>query len=141
MANNQTMWKDAVVNQHEGVQHEKVVLGTMDDSLGLPDNAERRNTLAKTTQVIWLITSILEGLIGIRILLKVIAANPEAGFAKFVYGMTDVFLAPFSGLTATPSANGAVLEISSLIAMLVYALLASTAVRIIWVIFDKRIRR
>ena len=49
------------------------------------------------------------------------AANPAAGFATFIYNMTAVFLTPFFGLTATPSANGSILEIPTLIAMLVYA--------------------
>ena len=100
--------------------------------------AERRYRLAKTSQVIWLITGILESLIGIRVLLKLIAANPEAGFATFIYNMTAVFLAPFFGLISEPSANGAVLEMSSLIAMLVYALLAWGIVRVIWITLGKQ---
>jgi hypothetical protein len=62
--------------------------------------------------VIWLVTAIIEVLIGIRVLLKLLAANPEAGFAQFIYGMTDVFLAAFNALLPTPSANGSVLELS-----------------------------
>jgi uncharacterized membrane protein len=97
---------------------------------------ERRYRLAKATQIIWLITGILEALIGIRVLLRLIAANPNAGFAAFIYDLTAVFLAPFLGLTTDPAANGAVLEISSLIAMLVYGLLAWGIVRVLWIVFD-----
>lgn len=96
---------------------------------------ERRQTLIRVSQIIWLGLGVLEALIGIRFLLKLIAANPEAGFAQFVYTITAVFLVPFAGLTATPSAGGAVLEIPSLIAMLVYGLAAWGLVRLIWVIF------
>lgn len=96
-----------------------------------------RYTLSKITQIIWLLTGILEGLIGLRVLLKLMAANPNAGFAEFVYGITTPFLVPFFGLTATPAANGSVLEIPSLIAMLVYALLAWVLVRTLWVVFDQ----
>jgi len=39
-----------------------------------------------------------------------------------IYGFTNLFLFPFVGLTGTPAAGGMVLEISSVIAMLVYAL-------------------
>lgn len=98
--------------------------------------AERRDRLSRASQIVWLITSIIEALIGIRILLKLIAANPLAGFARFIYSITDVFLVPFVGLTTDPSANGAILEISSIIAMLVYALLAWGIVRVMWVVFD-----
>ena len=100
--------------------------------------ADRHYRLARATQIIWLVTGMLESLIGIRILLKLIAANPEAGFAMFIYNLTAVFLAPFFGLTAEPEANGAVLEISSLIAMLVYALLTWAVVRVIHITFQDK---
>jgi hypothetical protein len=101
-------------------------------------SVERHYRLARATQVVWLVTGILESLIGIRILLKLIAANPEAGFATFIYNLTAVFLAPFFGLTAEPEANGAVLEISSLIAMLAYALLTWAIVRVMHIAFQDR---
>ncbi len=91
--------------------------------------------LYKLTDLIWLLTGILEGLIGIRILLKLIAANPAAGFAQFIYSITGFFLTPFVGLTATPSAGGSVLELSSIIAMMVYALIAWIVVRVLWLAF------
>lgn len=49
--------------------------------------------------------------------------------------VSDVFLFPFVGLVGTPSSGGMVLEFSSIIAMLVYALLAWGLERIIWVSF------
>jgi uncharacterized membrane protein len=93
--------------------------------------------LTKATQIIWLVTGILEILIGIRVVLRLLAANPEAGFAQFIYGITGVFVAPFSLLFQDPSAVGAVLELSSLVAMLIYALIAWGLVRILWVILDE----
>ncbi|MHB1294038.1 MAG: YggT family protein [Anaerolineae bacterium] len=101
------------------------------------EDYERRNQLVRSTRLVWLVFGILDAMIGLRVLLKLIAANPEAGFAQFVYNTTEVFLAPFSGLTSTPSAGGAVLEIPSVIAILVYALLAWGIVKMIWIVFDK----
>ena len=101
----------------------------------------RRSSLAKATQIVWLVTSILEVLIGIRVLLKLLGANPQAGFARFIYGITAVFLAPFTALFSNPSAAGAVLEISSLVAMLVYALIAWGIVRIMWVSLEEAPQR
>lgn len=100
------------------------------------DEAQRRYRLTRSGQVIWFVTGVLETLIGIRVLLRLVAANPEAGFAAFIYDVTSLFLTPFTGLTNDPSANGAVLEISSLIAMLVYALLAWGIMRVLWLVFD-----
>ena len=96
---------------------------------------ERRIFTFKATQIVWLVFGILEGMIALRFLLKLIGANPDSPFSGFVYGFTDLFLIPFSGLVGTPTAGKIILEISSLIAMAVYALLAWGLERLIWVIF------
>ena len=89
----------------------------------------------KLTQLVWLFFGILETLIALRILLKLIAANPNSPIAALIYAFTDLFLFPFTGLTATPSAGGMVLELSSLFAMVIYGLVAWAIERTIWVIF------
>lgn len=99
-----------------------------------PDR-ERRIFTFKATQLVWLLFGVLEALIALRIGLKLIGANPDNPVAALVYSFTSLFLAPFAGLTATPSAGGVVLEVSSVIAMLVYALIAWALERVIWVVF------
>jgi hypothetical protein len=99
-----------------------------------PDR-ERRIFTFKATQLIWLFLGILEAFLALRFVLKLIAANPANPFAVFIYGFTNLFLFPFTGLTVTPSAGGMVLEIPTLIAMLVYGLVGWAIERIVWVIF------
>jgi hypothetical protein len=89
----------------------------------------------KATQLVWLFFGILETLIALRILLKIIAANPASPIAALIYGFTDLFLFPFAGLTATPAVGDMVLELSSFFAMVIYALIAWAIERTIWVIF------
>ena len=96
---------------------------------------ERRLRFAKVEQVVWLILAIVEVLIGLRVFSRLIAANPSNGFVHLVYSFAGFFLKPFFGLTGNPSAGGMVLEISSLVAMLVYALVAWGIVKILWLIF------
>jgi uncharacterized protein YggT (Ycf19 family) len=96
---------------------------------------ELRILTFKATQLVWLLFGILETLIALRILLKLIAANPASPIAALIYAFTDLFLFPFAGLTATPSAGGMVLELSSLFAMVIYGLIAWVVERTIWVIF------
>lgn len=96
---------------------------------------ERRIFTFKATQLVWLFLGILEALLALRFVLKLIGANEASPIATFIYGFTNLFLLPFSGLTITPSAGGFVLEIPTLIAMLVYGLIAWAIERIIWVIF------
>ncbi len=96
---------------------------------------ERRIFTFKATQVVWLFLGILEALLALRFFLKLIAANPGSPLAVFLYGFTDLFLWPFSGLTATPAVGSMVMEISTVVAMVVYGLIAWAVERIIWVIF------
>ncbi len=91
----------------------------------------------KLTQLVWLLFGLLEALIGLRVLLRLIAANPANFFAVLVYRMSYFFVWPFLGLTRTPNANGAVVEVSSIIAMFVYALIAWAIVQLIWIVFDR----
>ena len=96
---------------------------------------ERRIFTFKATQLVWLFLGILEALLGLRFILKLIAANPDSPIAAFIYNVTSIFLAPFAGLTGTPALGGMVLEISTLIAMVVYGLIGWALERLIWVIF------
>lgn len=99
------------------------------------EGQEQRLFSFKATQLIWLGLILLEALIALRIGLKLIAANPANPFAAFIYGLSDIFLFPFEGLVGTPASGGSVLELSSLIAMVVYAFLAWAFERVIWLIF------
>ncbi len=96
---------------------------------------EQRIFSFKATQLIWLFLGILEAFIALRFLLKLIGANPESPIVALIYGFTYLFLFPFEGMTATPSAGGMVLELSSLFAMGIYALIAWAVERIVWLVF------
>ena len=95
---------------------------------------EQRIFTFKITQLIWLLLGVLEVLIALRIGLKLIGANPDSPIVALIYGFTYLFLFPFEGMTATPAAGSMVLEISSLFAMVIYALIAWAVERIVWVI-------
>ena len=99
--------------------------------------AERRQSTFQVTQIIWTLVGILEIALGLRFVLKLIAANPDAGFARAIYGLTQPFLAPFTALVGTPTSGGTVLEMTTLIAMAVYALLAWIVSRVIRVATDR----
>jgi len=101
------------------------------------DVQQRRVFTVKATQLIWLLLGILEALLGLRIFLKLIGANPANPFAAFLYKLTELFVAPFAGLTSTPAVGNMVLEISTFIAMLVYGLIGWAAERLVWLIFYK----
>lgn len=93
---------------------------------------EEVSPATRVGQVIYVILGIIIALIIIRVVLKALAANAGAAFTSFVYGITDPLVAPFQGIFATPtSSRGSVFEFSSIVAIVVYALVAWAIVRLI----------
>jgi YggT family protein len=99
--------------------------------------AEHRMQMMQITRIIYTILGLLEMLLGIRFVLHLIAANPASGFAQFIYGISGPFAAPFNGLVATPASGGSVLEVTTLIAMAVYALFFWIILRVIPIMTDR----
>ncbi len=97
----------------------------------------RETTLRRITGLIELGSLILNSLIGLRFMLKLMAANPDNPFASLVYHLAAPFLAIFVGLTQTPSFEGIVIEFYDLIAILVYAVLAWILARLLWILFAR----
>ena len=94
--------------------------------------AARRDLPLRVQNGIYLLFGLLEGLLGIRFVLGLLGANPAAGFAQFIYGITGPFIAPFVGLFGQPRFEGSVFEFNSLVAILVYALIAWVLVKTVW---------
>ena len=99
--------------------------------------AERRLRSALINRIVWAILVLLEVLLGLRFVLKLIAANPDAGFAAFIYGITSPFVAPFALLVGTPTFENMVLEWTTLVAMGIYALFFWGVVTVIRIVVDR----
>jgi uncharacterized protein YggT (Ycf19 family) len=92
----------------------------------------------RTARIVYLILSVLETLLAIRLLLRLFAANPDAWFTQFIYGVTWPFVMPFQGVFPDAGVQGSVLEFSTILAMIVYALLAWVILAIIRIVRDRR---
>ena len=99
--------------------------------------AERRQTWFLVNRIMWSIVGLLEILLGLRFMLKLIAANPDSGFAAFIYGITGPFIAPFAGLIGTPTSGGIILEVTTLIAMAIYALIFWGVAHVLQIVADR----
>ncbi len=119
--------EDVRVSQQPGAEQRQVVTEDV--------NAGQRQTLQWVTALIGFLFTVLEGLIGLRVVLKFLDANAKNAFASFVYNITALFVAPFAGLIGNPAVGGNVLEITSLVALIVYALLAAVLIRLVWLVF------
>jgi uncharacterized protein YggT (Ycf19 family) len=93
----------------------------------------------RLTEGIYLLFGIIDGLLLIRLVLKMLGANSHAGFASFTYGVTDFLLAPFHGLLPTIVSGQSVLELSLLIAILIYSLLALALAKLVAISFSRSV--
>lgn len=104
------------------------------ESVAYDPYANKRQSALRVVQLVYLLFGLIEGLIAIRFVLKALGANASAGFAQFIYGVTNPLVAPFYGLFGNPASQGAVLEVHSIVALIVYALLAWLIVRLTWIL-------
>jgi YggT family protein len=96
--------------------------------------ANRRRSSYKLVQGIWLLFGIVVGILAIRFILKLLGANEAAGFASFIYGASAPFVAPFSNLFANPGSSGSILELTTMVAIIVYMLVAWLIAKVIWLL-------
>jgi hypothetical protein len=82
----------------------------------------RIKPLYRTSQIVWYIIGILEALLALRFLLKLLGANPAAGFTQFIYGATWLFAGPFIYVFRVSQVQSNIVEWSTLLAMAVYFL-------------------
>lgn len=94
----------------------------------------RRLAAYRLTQLVYWVFGLVEGLIAIRLILKALGANPAAGFAQFIYGITAPLVEPFMNLFGNPTYQNSVLKLSSIVGLVVYALLAWLLARLVWIV-------
>ncbi len=82
------------------------------------------------TQVVWYITDVIEILLLFRFFLKFLGANPAAGFTNFIYKLTYPLAEPFLNVFRVTRVEGSVFEWTTLLAMLVYWIIAMGIVKI-----------
>jgi ABC-type Na+ efflux pump permease subunit len=88
-------------------------------------------TLYRGTQIVWYLLDILEVLLLFRLVMKLLAANPQAGFTRAVYSVTYPFVAPFIAVFRNFHVASSTFEWTTLLAMFVYWLIAWGIVRLI----------
>jgi len=93
---------------------------------------------AMLARIVWLVFGLIEVLIAIRFVLKLLAANANAGFVQLIYGASALFMAPFNAIFPTERFSGARLEWSALVAIAVYALIAWGLVYLIQALTPRR---
>ena len=96
---------------------------------------EQRVFTLGSSYSLWSLFGLLEILIALRVGLKFIDADPTSAFTHFIYSVSNLFTALFADIGINPIIGTGLLEISSIAAMLVYALLGLMFVKVIRIIF------
>lgn len=94
-------------------------------------HSPRTKPLYRGTQIVWYILGLLETALAFRFVLKLLGANPEAGFTSFIYGVTSIFTAPFLSVFSLSRVEGSIFEWTTLLAMLVYWMLAIGIIKLL----------
>jgi hypothetical protein len=94
---------------------------------------DRENLRAR--RIVCYIAGVLEVLLACRFVLKLLGANTKSIFVSIVYSVSQIFLYPFSGIFRSAVTKGietkSVLEPGTIIAVIVYALVAWGIVKLI----------
>lgn len=78
----------------------------------------------RAVQVVWFLAGLIDVILAIRFVMKLLGANPASGFVSFMSSISEPLVAPFRGIFGTPAAGGSVLEPASLVAIVIYSLIA-----------------
>ena len=93
-------------------------------------NSSTTKPLYRGTQIVWYILGLIEALLAIRFVLKLLGANPTAGFTNFIYVLTNVFVYPFITVFHVTQAGGSIFEWTTLLAMLIYLFIAWAIIKL-----------
>ena len=95
-----------------------------------------RTVYTVLAQVMNIIFAFIALFLGGRIIFRLVNANPETPFVQWVYAVSDGFMNPFSGIFPNQTLAGAsVLDLSAIIALIIYAVLAYIMTSLLQMIF------
>jgi hypothetical protein len=94
--------------------------------------AEKAATVGWVNKLIWFIVGVMAVLLAIRFALLLGGADPNAGFANLIYGLTGWMTAPFDGLFGVnpPVEGGGRFAPEVLVAIVVYLLIGLLVTKI-----------
>lgn len=97
---------------------------------GPSEQAEYHMNVA--ARVIYFVGGLLLILLGLRFLLALLGANPNNGFANFIYTTSHPFASPFFSLFSYDQRLGrSRFELGTLVAIIVYALVTAILARLV----------
>lgn len=128
----------------------KETISTQGNTVNPVVNTTTRNTSVRSTAtssqtvqyLVYFLFGLLEILLAFRLVLKLTGASITSSFVGLIYGLTGIFIAPFEGIFRRGFAQGvettSVLEPSTIIAIVVYAVLAWGIVKLLQILSGEK---
>lgn len=124
--------KETVLTQNQGPK-----VGVTRETKSIASNTQTLEYL------VFFILGILEVLLLARLLFRLLGANVGSLFVSFIYGITNIFVYPFVGIFRRGVTRGiettAVFEPETVVAMIVYALVAWAIVKLVQIMSGERL--
>jgi len=87
-------------------------------------------------RIIDLFIAIIEALLGLRLVLHFLGAGSGNAFMAWLDGVTGQMVAPFAGIFPTWNFGGFSVELSTVFAMIAYAVIGWIIVRLVYFLFS-----
>lgn len=116
--------KETIITQEDNV-----------DVVKIPAIKREATSSQMAEYLVYFFSGAVEILLAFRFVFKVTGASIVSTFVSLIYGLTGIFILPFEGIFRRGFAQGAettsVLEPATLVAIIVYAVLAAGLVKLI----------
>src|SRR5215472_16182461 len=93
----------------------------------------------RAIHLVWFLAGLIDVIVGLRFLFKLLGAAPAAPFVSLVYGISEPLVAPFRGIFPTTGQGAFVMEPASLVAILIYPLIAAGVVGIVRILSGRQV--
>jgi glucan phosphoethanolaminetransferase (alkaline phosphatase superfamily) len=98
-------------------------------------NQEKATGSQTVEYLIYFLFGLLEIILAFRLVLKLLGASLSSNFVELIYNISKVFIWPFEGIFSRATAQGAettaVFEPATLVAIIVYSLIALGIVKLV----------
>ena len=139
MAQNELRYQE--LNRHEEVVDHNIehhLDMNLDEKRRSISAAKQNSVVARIVNIVLFLFGALELLLVVRLVLQLFGVNAGNGFAVFIYTLSAPFVALFSSLLQNPVLSGtSVLEITTIVAILVWGIVAWLVSRLIWLVMSR----
>lgn len=102
----------------------EVVTGSGGEQRRVVHSETRKPAEVIAARIVYWVFGLIEVIIALRFVLRLLGANPDAGFTQIILNLSALPMAPFLAVFPAAHVKGSVFELSALLAILIYALIA-----------------